>query len=212
MKIVLLEDRIGRMEQFSETDLTKESCINIISGEDLKSMFDEINSNNIDRIKDYECIILHRSAFTNSQRDIIKNYCSDAVKPLVYFSGGISSSIYNDRTFPFLHINSKDLYSQNLRLFIDEIEKHNQINLHILEFGNRWKVNLLLTLRNHLNFGVQLGNIKRIRDLKISHFIKEELIENFNLTWLKEDSYSSISSEQVAEFRTKIDTLIFESV
>jgi hypothetical protein len=212
MKIALLEDRIERMVQFSEIDITKETLIEIITASQLLKFLKAIDNKDITILHQYDCIILHRSALTNLQRDIIKNYCFDTKKPLVYFSGGISSSIYNDSTFQFLHINSKDLYSSNLRLFIEETILKNEINLLVLQFGIRWKLNLLLSIRNSVNLGIQNQSIKRIMNLNISHFIKKELILNFNLDWLSQSEITAIDKEQILNFKSKIDELIVSSI
>lgn len=213
MKVTLLEDRIGRMEQFSEFDLKKEQSIFIITNSELTNLISDLDNNSTDKLNDYECIIMHRSAFTNSQRDVIKAYCKKNKKHLVFFSGGISSSIYNDSSFPFLHINSKDFYSNNLRLFIDEIESQNNLNLLILQFGYRWKLNLLLSLRDELNVMIQRDKYpKRIRELNINNLIKSELINKFSLAWLKKEGIESISNEEVDDFKSKVDQLIIESI
>ena len=212
MKIALLEDRLERMAQFSEIDVANEELIEIITGLKLLEFLREVDNKNVANLDLYDCIILHRSATTNLQRDTIKNYCLETKKPLVYFSGGISSSIYNDSAFPFLHINSKDMYSASLRLFIDETINQNEVNLLILQFGIRWKLNLLLAIRNNLNWGILNGTIKRLFHLQISHFIKSELIQKFNLKWLEQQDSAIIESDQLAEFKSKIDELIIASI
>lgn len=212
MKVGLFEDRVGRMKQFLSFDLTQKSVVEIITDVELQSLISEVNQGYIERLKLYNCIIMHRSAFTNGQRDIIKKYCSDTDTPLVSFSGGISSSIYNDSDFPYLHINSKDVYSHNLQLFIEEMERHKLINLLILQFGTRWKLNLLLSMRNNLNRGLQSQNIKRIRDLKIYDLIRSEITEKFSLAWLNQNDFTPIDSTQVGEFQAKIEDLIVDSI
>ena len=69
---------------------------------------------------------------------------------MIFFSGGITSSVLKDLDFPFLHINSKEFYSENLKLFIEAFEESNAVNLLVLQFGKKWKLSLLLNLRNNI--------------------------------------------------------------
>lgn len=213
MKIALLEDRLSRMAQFSNFDLSKEIVIEIITDINLVSLLESIEAGNLDRLNPYNCIILHRSALSNSQRDAVKNYCHTHQKPLVYFSGGISTSTFNDYFFPFLHINSKDLYSGSLRLFIDDLEKTKQINLLVLQFGSKWILNLLLSFRDRLNRLEQLKNqtVIRVTNIDINNFIKDILVNDYNLEWLL-NSYETVTNEHLTQMRKIVDSIIIDSI
>lgn len=213
MKIGLLEDRLSRMVQFSHFDLSKEIAIEIITDSDLVLLLKSIEAGNFDRLDLYSCIILHRSALSNPQRDAVKSYCHKHQKPLVYFSGGISTSTYNDDLFPFLNINSKDLYSGSLRLFIDDLEKTKKINLLVLQFGSKWILNLLLSFRDRLNRLEQLENqtVIRVTNIDINNFIKDILVNDHNLEWLL-DSYETVTNEHLTQMRKIVDSIIIDSI
>src|SRR5690606_31481224 len=118
--------------------------VSIITGTEFDNLILALQSKDTDSLDKYDCIASHRSALSNEIRDSIKEYCKIKKTPLIFFSGGITSSVFKDIDFPFLHINSKDFYSLNLKLFIDDCEVNNGINLFILQFGKRWKLSLLL--------------------------------------------------------------------
>ncbi|MFD2865474.1 hypothetical protein [Mucilaginibacter antarcticus] len=212
MKLLLVEDRISRMEQFSNIDISKIANIDIITDKPFDNLILELDQKKHEVFDKYDCLMIHRSALTNLQRDIVKNHCELKNKPLVFFSGGITASLYNDKRFSFLNINSKDFYSPNFKLFTDEINASSKINLLTLQFGAKWKLNLLLSLRNEVNTRIQLSTIKRVRDLQINNMIKNELVEYFDLAWLKAGDLTEITESQVHIFYNKLNLLISESV
>lgn len=212
MKILLLEDRIDRMKQFSKIDLFQETTIDIISGTELVHFIANLESELKKILPLYQCVILHRSGIDNIKRDVIKAFCGEYKISLVYFSGGISSSKFSDSDFPFLHINSKDFYSDNLKLFINDFTMGNAINLIILQFGQNWKLSLLLKMRNDLNMGIQSNSIKRIKDLGISNLLKDELLVNFDLPWFTDNFMQNIEDSQIQEFKKKLDRIIMHNI
>ncbi len=212
MKIALIEDRIYRKEQYSKSQLEDFTILETITNRNFDILSSELCQQESKSLEKYDCILSHRSAFNIEQRDIIKRHCKSFKKPLVLFSGGISSNIYNDFDFPFLHINAKDFYSKNLVLFLNEAKVNNHINLLILQFGENWKLSLLLSLRNKINYRSQTGTLKWISDLEINELIKEELISNFNLSWLSENEFTPISDIQIQDFKNKLNELIADSI
>lgn len=208
MKIALVEDRIGRMEKFIVFDIELIENIQIITETDLSNLKIDLDQAITSRLDIFDCLVFHRSALTNTQREIIKTYCKTNKKPLVFFSGGISSSFYNDSTFPYLHINSRDLYSNNLKMLSDYSIEQNSINLLILQYGAKWKTNQLLIIKENLNLRFHLNKIKRITDLNIP----KNQIKDFELDWLDKGDFSEISEEQIKQFKTTLDNLIYESI
>lgn len=223
MKIVIIEDRIGRLEKFTEFDIKKYETIKIITGIEFDNLLQSLEGKDTSVLDEFSCVASHRSALSNEIRDVIKNYCKAQKKPLIFFSGGITSSVFKDLPFPFLHINSKDFYSLNLRLFIDNYKKTQKINLLMLQFGVKWKLSLLLDLRN--NIAVALNNqvlikekegnennnidlIKRVSELNINSIIKQDLInENSDLNFLNND-FSKINEAQIQQVKSVINQLI----
>jgi hypothetical protein len=208
MKIALVEDRIGRMEQFIVFDIKSIENIQIITETDLSDLKIDLDQGITSKLDIFDCLVFHRSALTNPQREIIKTYCKTNRKALVFFSGGISSSFYNDITFPYLHINSRDLYSNNLKMLSDYSKQQNSINLLILQYGAKWKTNQLLLIKENLNLRFQLKKIKRIADLNIP----KNQIKDFDLDWLDKDDYLEITEDQIKQFKTTLDKLIYESI
>lgn len=212
MKIALIEDRIGRMNQFSEADILSFKEVTVITGKSLDELLMELNKSDATSLDSYACILAHRSALVTEQRDVIREYCIKQKKPLVLFSGGITSSIFNDGNVPFLLINSKDFYSNNFPLFVEYTKLHNEVNLLVLQFGAQWKLNLLLRLRDHVNYMIQRSSYRWIRDLQINGLLKDELIEKFALEWLKKPEISVVTESEVKEFYKKLNELIIDSL
>lgn len=212
MKIALIEDRIDRMNQFYDGDIADLKEIHLITGDEFKALSQALLDEDTTLLKNYSCILAHRSAFERKQLEVIREYCRKNDKPLTFFSGGITANIYNDSVIPYLHINSKDFYSKNLGLFLEDLNRTANINLLVLQFGAQWRMTLLLRLRNDINYLKQRGGIQFIRDLKINKLIKQELISAFSLEWLNKSELSLINEAQVEEFYNKLNTLITESI
>jgi hypothetical protein len=223
MKIAIIEDRISRLEQYAEFDLNDCETVSIITGFEFDSLILTLSKKDTNVLEQYDCIASHRSALSNEIRDVIKEYCNFKKKPLIFFSGGITSSVFKDINFPFLHINSKDFYSLNLKLFINNCEESNTVNLLILQFGKRWKLSLLLNLRNNImvaqnkqaykneNPEIEIDDrelIKRIRDLQINSLIKPDLIDEKTDSILSNNDFSTITAEQIQEVKSVINRLI----
>ncbi len=154
-KILLIEDVPHRQEDFmSHTDFTLQSYDDILENI-TKDRYKDISrelKNDTFNFDDYSMIISHKTAFEDQTNIIINKlelYCKNIQKPLVLFSGGISN-YYNNSNYEHLELNSKDFYSQNLKLFLDEYRKGNH-NLLILSYGGKWMLNILLNILERIN-------------------------------------------------------------
>jgi len=95
----------------------------------------------------------------------------------------------------------------------------------VLQFGKKWKLSLLLNLRN--NIAVALNKealkvqfpdseiddselIKRVRDLQINNAIKADLINEKTNVIFSGDDLTPISFEQVQDIKYVIDRVINE--
>jgi hypothetical protein len=227
MGIALIEDRIGRLEKFTVLNIYENRLIKVIARSEFDSLVVSLEENNTNILDGFDCIAVHRSALNNELRDILKNYCKQFQISLIFFSGGISSNVYKDFDFPFLHINAKDFYSYNLTLLIEDYEKTGKINLLILQFGLKWKMSLLLSLRNNiivsqnkkliqnqfLNSNISDRElIKRARDLHINSLIRPDLLNEKTHDILNADDFSVISSDQLHEIKTAIDHLLIDLI
>lgn len=225
MRIAIIEDRIARLELYTDFELKKCKSVTIITGLEFDNLISSLKSNDTKPLDQYECITSHRSALSNEVRDTLKEYCRIKKKPLVFFSGGITSGVLKDLDFPFLHINSKDFYSENLKMFIESCEESNAVNLLVLQFGKKWKLSLLLNLRN--NIAVALNKealklqfpdseiddielIKRVRDLQINTAIKADLVNEKTKVIFSGDDLTPVSFEQVQDIKYVLDRVINE--
>ena len=154
MKFVILEDRKKRMDQFSTFDISKTSEAVVITEQAFIDLVSAIEKNDMGALDRFCCISCHQSAISVTVRDNLKAYCKKEKKGLIFFSGGITSSIYVDDSFPYLNINSKDFYSLNLQLFLNDLKEGKAPNLLKIQFGENWKLAMLLTLRNNINNSV----------------------------------------------------------
>lgn len=206
--VALIEDRLDRLMDYADQKIMLIEPLKIISTETFYALRAELADGKTQNLDTYNCIITHRSALNIDQRELLVKYCAGRKIPLVFFSGSISSSSYQDTGSPILYLNSKDLYSENIHIFFEHIQNHGEINLIVLQFGERWKLSLLLTIRNSINYKVHLGNINRIRDLSLPKDIIRDIVGNQKLTWLAADPLTTVSLEQVLELMKQLNILI----
>ena len=149
MRVILIEDRIVRKELFlsrSEIDFTKYDFFREVTPKEFTQLKSDLKTGDLSFFKDCDVILTHKSAFTLNEQDVL----SALGKSVVYFSGGISQSFYLEFPSPTLHINSSEFYSSNLVHFLERIATTGEIEMLILQFGDKWKLNLLLNLRDKL--------------------------------------------------------------
>ena len=156
-KILLIEDRATRQEQFSnQTKIDLNSYKNILDNiinEKYDNIILKLKENTFD-FEEYEVIICHKSAFKDDNITILKNierYCKDNHKVFILFSGGIDGNYYlEEDNYIFMELNSQLLYSQNIELFLEDFRDGN-INPLILSYGAKWKINILLNILEKIN-------------------------------------------------------------
>ncbi|WP_316812576.1 hypothetical protein [Pedobacter heparinus] len=212
MRIALIEDRLDRLLNYADEKLMNIEFLDVITDNAFEKLKANLNVGKLDGLDKYACIMSHRSGLDIAQRELVIKYCLERKIPLVFFSGSISSSSYQDVNSPLLYINSKDFYSQNIYLFLEHIKTRADINLLIIQFGEQWKLNLLLNARNVINYKFHVGAIKRMRDFELPKDILEELAEKGGLDWLTADPVAAVSAEQISELKQKLKVLINESL
>jgi hypothetical protein len=227
MKIAIVENRFGRLKQFTAFDLQEYKEVAIITGSDFATLITDLEAKRTGMLDKFDCIASHRSALPNEIRDILKEYCKSTNKPLIFFSGGITTSVYKDSVFPFLHINSKDFYSLKLKLFLEYCQHKHHINLLVLQFGHRWKLSLLLYLRNRIAVALQKQIIKnndptcnikgselirRVMDIQINSLIKDDLKHEKTNSILTGDQTSEVTEEQIKDLMDVINQSIISIV
>lgn len=228
MKFMLIEDRISRMEKYNSS-IVNIPQVDIYTGNNFEVLINSLKNNDTTILDNYVCIAAHRTALPDKIRESLKDYCMTKDKPLIFFSGGISASVLKDNPFPFLNLNSKDFYSGNFNLFCEVLEDLGMPNLLILQFGVKWKLSLLLNLRNlisvHMNRRVLVeksidgfenkklvDELSMVRDLQLSKLLIKDLIsENDSLVFLK-NPYESINEDKLKILKRSVDNLIFNSI
>ena len=219
MKILLIEDRIVRKEQFLERyeiDLSKYPFIKEITPEEYKKIKSSIKDGDKTFFDEYNLIITHKSAFSLKEQDIL----SSIGKSIIYFSGGISQSFYLEYPFPCLHINSSDFYSTDLLEFLNYINETGEIEMLILQFGSKWKLNLLLNTRDKLKQLIykNVGNdlfpedfegifSSKLLSTLVSNQLKDGIsqLQNNGLIWSEVKNVEIILTEINAEILSQIN-------
>lgn len=171
-KILLIEDRSHRQNDFVElSNINLESYHEILDNkidEKYEEFIENIKNNNFDLSK-YDVIIAHQSIFINDFKEILgklKSYCKNNHKKLVLFSGGNEISYINDE-YEELGLSSEDFYSKNFKIFLENF-KQNKVNIRILAFGNKWKLNIMLNVLEKISLFVESHNDE---DLDYDEFV-----------------------------------------
>ena len=179
-KILLVEDRPQRQQNFLEKqdiDLTQMNDILVNCANEVhQSLIEDIKSETIDW-NQYSTIIIHRSGFRQEILDKLKEFCKDNTIQLVFFSGGISATFYMAQPYEFLQLNSKELYTKNLKLFLET----NANNLLQLAYGEEWEVNILLNKLEKINKFIEDNKIEG--DGENAHY--SEFSEKINIDLLQ---------------------------
>jgi len=198
-KILLIEDRPQR-----QNDFLKLSNIDLAKYEDFLD-----NKTDIDIDFDlsfYDVIIAHQSIFINERKEIlgkIKKYCIENNKPLVLFSGNNEIS-YTHNEHEELVLNSKDIYSANLILFLEEFQKQS-LNIRILAFGNKWKLNILLNVLEEINIFIEKNTDEDIDYDDFLNKTKVHLIQELDIEFYQmniEDNW--VYLEEIIKFRDSV--------
>lgn len=209
MKILLIEDRLDRLRNYTDELSLKNKISRIVTEQDFIQLKKDFDNKNFDEIAGYDCVMCHRSALTMESRAGLIEKCAGLRVPIVFFSGSISANRLSSSEPPVLYMNSRDFYSENIHVFLDNTVNENEVNLSILQFGQQWKLNLLLNTRKYLLFRQRSGLTLRIRDLDP---MVKTMLEGQGLTWLKENSVNPFNTDQLNELHSKLDVLIFDSL
>jgi hypothetical protein len=183
-KILLIEDRSQRQKDFLEKiNIDLNDYADILDNkidDDYLQFIQDIHDNNFD-LDNYEVIIAHNSIFIGENSEILsklKTYCKEKKKPLVLFSGN-DDKFYNKSEYEELGISSSQLYSENLKIFLEEFQKEN-INILILSFGKKWKLNIVLNCFDKINMFIKKNQDENIDDIDIDEFFNETKFQELN--------------------------------
>ena len=217
-KILLVEDRPQRQQNFLEKqsiDLTKFTDRLVNCSEEVHQyLIEKIKTESIDW-NQYSTIIIHRSGFSQEILDKLKEFCQTNSLKLVFFSGGISSTFYMVQPYEFLQLNSKELYTKNLKLFLET----NENNLLQLAYGEEWEVNILLNKLEKINKFIENDKLDKGIE-RINKFIKEqelnkdEDLEKINkfMEVEKLNKYEDIEKINFSHFSSEININLVKSL
>lgn len=220
-KLIIVDDRIDRLNQYSEFKLGSYDHVKVVTEEDFKLLRDQLQKSDTASFDQYDCVAFHRSAVSQHLREAIRTYCEKKKKPLIFFSGGITSSVYKDDRSPLLMLNSKEFYSQNLKLFIEALPTADSVNLLMLQFGHRWRLSMLLNIKNRISVSIARDGInqksgssagdtdklivKRLSDLAINSLILPELKDETTDQVLAAGNSAPITSDHLRKIASVID-------
>lgn len=161
-RMIIIDDRIVRQKNYlTSFDINiyndvVENCVSDRFTELQESFKDKQKISEV--LSAYDVVAIHRSAFDDSTRTDIDDFLKTTSKKKVLFSGGISSSSLVGNV---LNINSKDFYSENLKLFCEMLNT-SIYHLSVLQFGERWILSLILSFREQVIIKYNLFKEKSI--------------------------------------------------
>ncbi len=145
--IFLLEDRSYRQTDFLDgTDPSflnfSDFIKNVTSGDDIRKIKSFVKNNDFTFLDEVTTFITHRSIFNNSEQKAINDYSVKCNTNVVYFSGGITiTESYEKDHYQRLYLNVSKLYSNNLKLYVENYERNK--NILFLAYGENWMLNQL---------------------------------------------------------------------
>ena len=208
-KILLIEDRIERQEFFSKEtgfdfDIYKDILDNQVS---LKGI----------SLDNYSTIICHRSAFGDSNSNVLDNlkeHCKKTQTQLVFFSGGISSTFYSRNNYEFLLLNSKGFYGVNLKLYFDDVMANKTSNLRLMAYGNHWKINIMLETLSKINMFISQNiNKERVKAQRLKTFSQlDNLKDIVEVEYPPFESGGAMFLEDIQKFSLRLTDTINKEI
>jgi len=199
--MIIIDDRIVRQKNYlTSFDINDykgvvENCVGDRFTKLQESFKDKQKISEV--LSAYDVVAIHRSAFDASTRIDIDDFLKTTSKKMVLFSGGISSSSLVGNV---LNINSKDFYSENLKLFCEMLNTSNH-HLSVLQFGERWELSLILGFREQL-----IMEYNRYKEASIN--VRLESVNFFdNISGLIEITVQSTKVLNEADFDAVINIL-----
>jgi len=192
-KILLIEDRQERQQRFTnQTNINLNDYSDILDNK-IAQAYDDIYDNLKDGkfdFHDYVMVIAHKSAFNGDTQKVlygIENECKSRTISLVLFSGGITANYYEEeKNFKKLELNSKDFYSQNLKMFLENYKKNEKTELLMLSYGEKWKLDIVLNCMEKINIFIETH--KNEEDILYDEFVTYtdfHLLESLKIKYSK---------------------------
>lgn len=216
-KILLIEDRAVRQKLFTnETAINLDAYTDILDnfiGNDYEELFLQLLADSFSFEK-YDMVISHKSAFAKNNATILstlKRHCQEQQIPLVLFSGGISNNYYDHSDGELLELNSKVFYSQNLKLFL-EAYKHQNHNLLMLCYGEKWEANVVANILENLNLFLCEDQEDYVDYNEFVNTTDQKKLEKIEHTFLTlQPEKGAVSLEEIKLFKNSLDRY-FENI
>ena len=220
-KILLIEDRKTRQHGFlNNINLDLNSYSDVLEnkiGEEYKKFYEKIKIDNFD-FSEYILVISHKNAFNGDTQKVIFNItkeCKDKNIPMVLFSGGVSCSSYRkDDQEEILELDSKDFYSKNLELFLKNYQDSEKIELQILNYGDKWKLNIILNIIEKIN--IFISENEKDEDILYDEFVN---FTSFDLLKSTDFNHESLEIEdgwiylnEIKKVAKSLNTYLNESI
>lgn len=144
--IYLFEDRKGRMGKFFSINSASKLFIEANFNCPETIGLSEYISNNF---SDAKAILFHSSyeiANKNITKENIRQEFINRKTPFILFSGGLQNNYFFTSGTVQANVNSGTMY-RNLRLFIEEFENEENINVPLLLFGKKYLMNEILSVQ-----------------------------------------------------------------
>lgn len=158
MKILLIEDRVEKRQQ----KLLKKYETNLDEYEDILKQVEKEEELQEENLSNYNMIICHKTAFDGNFTNVIKDNALKNKIPLVFFSGEIDNSSYQNIDYEFCQVND-ELFYKNIKLFLDDV-KNDNLNVLILSYGKLWKLNILCNVLEKLNILIEKNRDEKFID------------------------------------------------
>lgn len=174
-KVILIEDRTERMKKNLKEEkisLSGYAFLDIYGKKYVEKFRKKLNMNDLKQLDQYAVIMTHQSVWKENERKTMKDYCKEKNKSLVFFSGGNSKSYYKEKPTAVLTIDVNKFYSSNLKVFLDYIKDYDQIDLPRLQYGKKWKLDVLLKSRNDIAVYLQLNKSNKRINI---HIVRNEI-------------------------------------
>ena len=220
-KILLIEDRQARQQLFmNHTNIDLNEYRDILDNKTAQAydeVYEAFQNGDFD-FDNYAMVIVHKNAFNGDTQEVlygIENKCKTRAIPLVLFSGGITANYYEEeKKFKKLELNSKDFYSQNLKMFLENYRESGNIELLMLSYGQRWKLDIVLNCMEKINIFIETH--KNEKDILYGDFVnntKFHLFESLKIEYYKpiiDDGWLYLS--EIEKIALSVELYIKESL
>lgn len=200
MKVLLIENRKDRMnsmlgsEYFSKLAKIESLSIMDINNEmdfEKWNVFFKKLEDNIEDLKGFEILMIHKSKLNEKSINTIKNHCISNGCKLILFSGALTDIMYENDSFESLSINSSDFYKVEVFNRLVSISKPEDSNLLNIIYGAKSQIHML---QKCIYESIRIRHLLRSNNDFMETKIFDKTIDSLN------QQYDSIS----IAFKTKL--------